>query len=98
MKGYEFKSGQIALLEQLRQKAQPLPSFQIPEHQERARILRTREDKNLTIEAERKIQAALSLQNEIARKKEKEFEEKVWSVVEKQEAQRRENILQGLKL
>ncbi len=95
---YELNSGAIALAEQLRQKAQGLPSFQIKQWQERGRILRTRGDDALISEAERKTEAALSLQNEIARKKKEEFEGKVEAIIEEQEAQKRERILQRLEL
>lgn len=95
---YQLTSGALALAEQLRQKAQGLPTFQIKEYQERARILRTKEDANLTVEAKRKTKAALSLQNETARKKKQEFNQKMENIIEEQEAQRRKKILQRLEL
>ncbi len=95
---YELNSGAIALAEQLRKKAQGLPTFQIKEYQERARILRTRGDDALIVSAKRKTEAALMLQNETARKKKEQFERKFEAIIEQQEAQKRERILQSLGL
>ncbi len=93
---YELNSGAVALAQQIRNNAHPLPSFQIKEYQKRATILRTRADAVLITQAERNTRAALSLVNERGRKRKQEFNQKMEYVIEWQEAQRREKILQGL--
>lgn len=95
---YEFKSGLIALREQLRRKALPPPSMPRPEHRKRAVILQAERDAALIAGAKRKTQAALSLQDETARKENAEFERKVEHIIERQKAQERKTILRGLKL
>ncbi len=93
---YELNSGAIALAEQLRKKAEGLPSFQVKQWQKRGRILRTRGDDALVVSAKRKTEAALSLVNERGRKRKQEFNQKMEYVIEEQEAQRRKRILQRL--
>lgn len=95
---YVFNSGVIALREQLRRNSLPPPSMPRPEHKKRATLLTAERDAALIAEAERKTQAALSLQDETARKKKEEIEGKFERITEQEEAKRREEILRGLRL
>lgn len=95
---YIFDSGAKALVEQIRRKALPPPSMPRPEHRKRATILTAERNADLIAGAERKTQAALSLQDETARKEEAEFERRFEYIREQQEAQKRKAIMRGLKL